>query len=91
MGQVSVNVINVNAAVQALMSSIVNALVDQSDEVRVELLDQDDLVLIRVHVARQDIGKLIGKQGGTARSLRTMLSAVGMKHQQRFALDIVEV
>jgi predicted RNA-binding protein YlqC (UPF0109 family) len=73
-----------------LILEIVQALVDQSDAVTVDLLEDRDLSVLQVRVASQDIGKVIGKQGRTARSLRTILGAASMKLQHRFALDIIE-
>jgi len=73
-----------------LMSDIVRALVDQPDDVKVDLIDDNGSTVIRLRVAHQDIGKVIGKQGRTARSLRTILGAASMKLNHRFALDIVE-
>jgi predicted RNA-binding protein YlqC (UPF0109 family) len=73
-----------------LILEIVRALVDQPDDVSVEMLDDHDSTVIRLRVAHQDIGKVIGKQGRTARSLRTILGAASMKLHHRFALDILE-
>jgi predicted RNA-binding protein YlqC (UPF0109 family) len=46
--------------------------------------------VLRLHVAQSDVGKVIGKQGRTARSIRTVLSAASMKLKRRYSLDIVE-
>jgi len=73
-----------------LMQDIVRALVDQPEQVSVELIQDRDSTVIRLRVAHQDIGKVIGKQGRTARSLRTILGAASMKLHHRFALDILE-
>ena len=73
-----------------LMLEIVQALVDQPEDVSVELIEDRDATVIRLRVAHQDIGKVIGKQGRTARSLRTILGAASMKLHHRFALDILE-
>jgi hypothetical protein len=73
-----------------LILEIVQALVDQPDDVSVEMLEDRDSTVIRLRVAHQDIGKVIGKQGRTARSLRTILGAASMKLHHRFALDILE-
>jgi len=73
-----------------LMMEIIRALVDQPDDVKVELIDDNGSTVIRLRVAHQDIGKVIGKQGRTARSLRTILGAASMKLHHRFALDIME-
>lgn len=77
-------------AMQTLVAELAKALVDDTEAVRVEVLVENDSTVLRLHVAQSDIGKVIGKQGRTARSLRTILSAASMKYQQRFALDIVE-
>jgi uncharacterized protein len=73
-----------------LILEIVQALVDLPDAVSVEVIEDQQTTILRVRVAPQDIGKVIGKQGRTARSLRTILGAASMKLQHRFALDILE-
>ena len=78
------------AEMQTLMMEITRALVDDADAVKVEVITQQDATVLRLHVSPADIGKVIGKQGRTARSLRTILGAASMKLQHRFSLDIVE-
>jgi predicted RNA-binding protein YlqC (UPF0109 family) len=73
-----------------LVQEIVQALVDQPESVSIELVHDRDSTVIRLRVAHQDIGKVIGKQGRTARSLRTILGAASMKLHHRFSLDILE-
>ena len=73
-----------------LILEIVQALVDQPDGVSVELIEDNEATILQVRVAPQDIGKVIGKQGRTARSLRTILGAASMKLHHRFSLDILE-
>lgn len=75
---------------QTLVSEIARTLVDDVDAVHVETIMDQDAVVLRLQVAPSDVGKVIGKQGRTARSLRTILSAASMKYRRRFALDIVE-
>jgi len=75
---------------QTLMLEITRALVDDAEAVKVEVFTDQDATVLRLHVAPTDIGKVIGKQGRTARSLRTILGAASMKLQRRFSLDIVE-
>jgi predicted RNA-binding protein YlqC (UPF0109 family) len=75
---------------QTLMTEITRALVDDAAAVRVEAITEQEATVLRLHVAPSDIGKVIGKQGRTARSLRTILGAASMKLQRRFSLDIVE-
>jgi predicted RNA-binding protein YlqC (UPF0109 family) len=75
---------------QTLMLEIGRALVDETEAVTVEVITALDSTVLRLHVSPNDIGKVIGKQGRTARSLRTILSAASMKLHHRFSLDIVE-
>lgn len=75
---------------QTLVSEIARALVDDVDAVHVETALEQDTVVIRLQVSPGDVGKVIGKQGRTARSLRTILGAASMKYHRRFALDIIE-
>jgi predicted RNA-binding protein YlqC (UPF0109 family) len=74
----------------ALVSEIARALVDTPESVSVEAIHEGDGTVLRLRVAASDIGKVIGKQGRTARSLRTILAAASMKLRHRFSLDIVE-
>ncbi len=76
--------------ISQLISKIACALVDHPDDVAVEYTEDPEHTLIRLRVHSQDVGKVIGKQGRTARSLRTILIATGMKLKHRFSLDIVE-
>ena len=73
-----------------LVKGIACALVDSPESVTVEALEEGESTLLRLQVAASDVGKVIGKQGRTARSMRTILSAASMKMKHRFALDIVE-
>jgi uncharacterized protein len=73
-----------------LVTEIALALVDDPDSVSVEAIAEGDSTVIRLRVAQSDVGKVIGKQGRTARSMRTILSAASMKLKHRFSLDIVE-
>ncbi len=73
-----------------LVLEIARALVDKPDDVTVEAIDDNGSTVLRLRVAAGDVGKVIGKQGRTARSLRTILGAASMKFQHRFTLDILE-
>lgn len=82
-----------NGAVETmrnLVLEIARALVDKPEEVVVDTLEDGGATVLQLRVAAGDVGKVIGKQGRTARSLRTILGAASMKLQHRFALDIVE-
>jgi len=73
-----------------LVAEIAKALVDAPENVTVQAIQDGESTVLRLSVAPGDIGKVIGKQGRTARSLRTILAAASMKRKHRFALDIVE-
>jgi uncharacterized protein len=74
---------------RSLIEQIAKALVDEPDKVSVEQVEGDTTVL-ELRVAQGDLGKVIGKQGRTARSMRTILGAAGMKLRRRFTLEIIE-
>jgi predicted RNA-binding protein YlqC (UPF0109 family) len=77
-------------AVDELVREIARALVDAPDAVQVESDSREENTVLRLRVAPQDVGKVIGKQGRTARSVRTILGAVSMKLHHRYTLDILE-
>jgi hypothetical protein len=77
-------------AVDELVREIARALVDEPDSVDVQSVNRDENTVLRLRVAPQDVGKVIGKQGRTARSVRTILGAVSMKLHHRYTLDILE-
>ena len=82
--------LNTSNNMQQLITEIAKALVDDPDAVLVEVRQEADGSILRLKVAPTDVGKIIGKQGRTARSLRTILGAVSMKHHHRYTLDIIE-
>ena len=73
-----------------LVETIVKSLVDNPDSVDVKEVPGDKTTVIELRVAQGDIGKVIGKQGRTARSIRTLLSATAMKQNKRAVLEILE-
>ena len=75
---------------QELVTEIAKALVDDPNAVMVEAVERDESTVLRLRVAPTDVGKVIGKQGRTARSMRTILGSVSMKHHHRYTLDILE-
>jgi uncharacterized protein len=77
-------------AVDELVREIARALVDEPDAVEVETVSREENTVLRLKVAPGDVGKVIGKQGRTARSVRTILGAVSMKVHHRYTLDILE-
>ncbi|HEV8485689.1 MAG TPA: KH domain-containing protein [Blastocatellia bacterium] len=79
-----------DGSVKDVIEAIVKALVDDPDEVVVKEIDGDATTVLELRVAQQDLGKVIGKQGRTARAMRTLLRAAGMKLKKRFVLEILE-
>ena len=77
-------------AVDELVREIARALVDEPEAVEVKSVSRDENTVLKLKVAPQDAGKMIGKQGRTARSVRTILGAVSMKQNHRYTLDILE-
>jgi predicted RNA-binding protein YlqC (UPF0109 family) len=73
-----------------LIHYIVTALVDHPDEVQVKETEQDDTIIVELKVAKGDLGKVIGKQGRTARAMRSLLSAAAGKINKRSRLEIME-
>lgn len=73
-----------------LIETIAKALVDKSDEVHVTEVEGEQTTVIELKVAKEDLGKVIGKQGRTARALRTILSAASTKIRKRSVLEILE-
>lgn len=82
--------LSISARMSELLAGMAMALVDQPDAVRVEMVESGESTTLRLYVAADDLGKVIGKQGRTARSLRTILSAIGSRAQHRFSLDVLE-
>ena len=73
-----------------LVEQIARALVDESDNVKVTEVEGEAVTVIELRVAQSDLGKVIGKQGRTARAIRTILTANAMKLRKRAVLEIVE-
>jgi predicted RNA-binding protein YlqC (UPF0109 family) len=73
-----------------LIELIARALVDNPDEVTVTALEGSQATVLELKVAKEDLGKIIGKQGRTARSLRRILGAASAKERRRVVLEIVE-
>jgi predicted RNA-binding protein YlqC (UPF0109 family) len=73
-----------------LIEFIAKALVDDPDAVEVEAVEGDKTVILELTVGDGDLGKVIGKDGRTARALRTLLAASSAKHDKRAVLEILE-
>jgi predicted RNA-binding protein YlqC (UPF0109 family) len=73
-----------------LIAYIAKALVDKPEEVLVTEIEGEQTSVIELKVAKEDLGKVIGKQGRTARAMRTILSAASTKINKRSVLEIIE-
>jgi len=75
---------------KTLIEMIAKALVDKPDQVEVSEVEGEQTTVVELKVAKEDLGKVIGKQGRTARALRTILSAASTKIRKRSVLEIIE-
>ena len=73
-----------------LLELIARGLVDKPEEVSVTQVDSEEATVLELRVAQDDLGKVIGKQGRTAKAIRTILGAAGMKLRKKFVLEILE-
>jgi uncharacterized protein len=76
--------------VKELLEFLARSLVDNPDEVRVEETETDDMVVLRLSVAKDDVGKVIGKQGRIARALRTVVKASAVKDGKQATVEIID-
>jgi hypothetical protein len=73
-----------------LVEAIAKALVDHPEQVQVRAVDGEQVTVLELRVHPEDLGKVIGRQGRTAKSIRTILGAAGMKIRKRLTLEILE-
>jgi len=76
--------------VKQLVETVCKSLVDNPDQVVVTQIDGEQTTILELRVHQSDLGKVIGKQGRTARAIRTILAAAGMKQRRRYNLEIIE-
>lgn len=79
-----------DSSLKEVVEIIARTLVDFPDEVAAREIEGETATVIELRVASKDLGKVIGKQGRTARAIRTLLRAAGMKLRKRFVLEIIE-
>jgi predicted RNA-binding protein YlqC (UPF0109 family) len=75
---------------EELIEFIAKSLVDDAEAVNTHTYDRGDQTVIELEVAAPDLGKVIGRQGRTARAMRTVLAAAGRKTRRRYMLDVVD-
>ncbi len=73
-----------------LVEEIAKALVDHPEQVQVKAVEGEQVTVLELRVHPTDLGKVIGRQGRTAKSIRTILGAAGMKLRKRLTLEILE-
>lgn len=73
-----------------LVEAIAMALVDHPEQVQVRTVEGEQVTVLELRVHPEDLGKVIGRQGRTAKSMRTILGAAGMKLRKRLTLEILE-
>ena len=78
------------SAMKDLLEEIAKALVDNPADVSVSEVEGEQTTVLELRVNNEDLGKVIGRQGRTARAIRTLLAAAGMKIHKRFVLEILE-
>ena len=76
--------------VRVLVEQITKEIVDAHEEVFIETVEENGETVIEVEVAENEVGKLIGRHGRTAKALRTLLNAASMKHDKHYVLEIIE-
>ena len=77
-------------ALRDLVDYLARGLVDRPEEVKVDEVSEPDALVFELQVAEEDLGKVIGKQGRTAKALRTILAAASAKTRRRVILEILE-
>jgi predicted RNA-binding protein YlqC (UPF0109 family) len=76
--------------VAELLEYLARQLVDEPDAVRVDEVEREDAIVLQLHVAKDDVGKVIGRQGRIARALRTIVRAGAARSERRVLLEIVD-
>lgn len=74
---------------QTLLLGIAKQLVNNPDEVRVEVVEKDNLTVLQLYVSKDDIGKVIGKKGKIAQAIRTVIKAASVNCEKKVAVDIM--
>jgi predicted RNA-binding protein YlqC (UPF0109 family) len=82
--------VQMEVEMKSLVEQIAKSLVDSQEEVSVSEIEGERTTVFELRVAKNDIGKIIGKQGNTARAIRSILGAAGTKLGKRFVLEILE-
>jgi predicted RNA-binding protein YlqC (UPF0109 family) len=79
-----------SGGVRVLVEHIAKNLVDATDQVFVDVVEEDGATVVELEVAENEVGRVIGRHGRTAKALRTLLSAASLKQNKRYVLEIIE-
>lgn len=75
---------------EEILKTVIENLVDNKEEVSIEQVEENNVVTLNVKVAQNEMGKVIGKQGKIAHSIRTLMKAVGAKEQKKVSVEFVD-
>jgi len=75
---------------EEIVTNLVKSLVSEADQVEVKASQGDKMLVFEVRVAKQDMGKVIGRKGKTIEALRTIIGACGVKHNKRCMFQLIE-
>jgi predicted RNA-binding protein YlqC (UPF0109 family) len=78
------------SSLKGLIEELVKAIVDKPEEVKISEVEGESTSVLELRVAKEDIGKIIGKEGKTAKAMRTILSAASQKLKKKTHLEIIE-
>ena len=73
---------------QELVTVLAKALVEKPDEVQVEEIEEEDRTVLKLHVAQEDMGRVIGKQGRIAKAIRTIVKSAATREKKKVSVDI---
>ncbi|MBQ6006158.1 MAG: KH domain-containing protein [Selenomonadaceae bacterium] len=73
---------------QELVTVLAKALVEKPDEVQVEAVEEEDRTVLKLHVAQEDMGRVIGKQGRIAKAIRTIVKSAATREKKKVSVDI---
>lgn len=78
------------AGVKEMLTYLVGSLVEHPDQIRIDVLENDNAVTLQLRVAADDMGRVIGRQGRIAKEIRTLIKAMGQREGKRVMVDIMD-
>ncbi|MBR4152847.1 MAG: KH domain-containing protein [Selenomonadaceae bacterium] len=73
---------------QELVTVLAKALVEKPEEVQVEAVEEEERTILKLHVAKEDMGRVIGKQGRIAKAIRTIVKSAATREKKKISVDI---